>query len=212
MSDRPHPVITDPTAGLPMLRGAALARQWWAVLIRGIAAVVFGIIAFLIPAQAMAVLALVFGAYLLVDGVFAIIAAIAAATQHARWGMLLLEGVADLLLGLLALAAPGLLVLGAVWVIAAWAIVTGALMLATAFRLHRAHGNWLLGLGGLVSIIWGVLLWLWPLVGALVLTIWLGAYAVIFGATLIALSFRLRSRHLSAAPDRPQQSTQQSTS
>ena len=211
MSDRPSPFIPDKAGGLPMLRGAALARQWWAVLIRGIAAVIFGIIAFLIPVQAMVVLSLVFGAYLLVDGVFAITAAVTAATQHARWGLLLLEGVADILLALLALAAPGLVVLGAVWLIAVWAIVTGALMLATAFRLHRAHGNWLLGLGGLISIIWGGLLWVWPLVGALVLTIWLGAYAVLFGAALIALSFRLRSRHLSVQRDQAQQSTQQST-
>lgn len=211
MSDRPSPFVPDKAGGLPMLRGAALARQWWAVLIRGIAAVIFGIIAFLIPAQALVVLALVFGAYLLVDGMFAIIAAVAAATQHARWGLLLLEGVADILLALFALAAPGLVVLGAVWLIAAWAIVTGALMLATAFRLHRVHGNWLLGLGGLVSIIWGVLLWVWPLVGALVLTLWLGAYAVLFGAALIALSFRLRSRHVLAEQARPQQSTQPPT-
>ncbi|MDA8252655.1 MAG: DUF308 domain-containing protein [Rhodospirillales bacterium] len=181
---------------LPLLRSAALARNWWAMLIRGIAAVAFGIIAFLLPVQAVTVLALLFGVYLLVDGVFVIVAAIAAATHHTRWGLLLLEGAIDIVVGLLALAAPGAVILGVVWVTAGWAIVTGGLMLAAAFRLHGGHGNWLLGLGGLVSIVWGVLLWLWPLFGAIVLTIWLGAYAVIFGAALIAFALRLRRRHL----------------
>lgn len=181
---------------LPLRRSAALARNWWAMLIRGIAAIVFGIIAFLLPVQAVAVLALLFGIYLLVDGVFAIVAAIAAVAHHARWGLLLLEGAIDVAVGLLALVAPGAVILGVVWVTAAWAIVTGGLMLAAAFRLHDGHGNWLLGLGGLVSIVWGVLLWLWPLFGAIVLTIWLGAYAVIFGVTLIAFALRLRRRHL----------------
>lgn len=191
----------DMPTGLPLLRSAALARNWWAILIRGIAAVIFGIIALLLPAQALIVLALLFGAYLLVDGVFAIVAAIAAATHQARWGLLLLEGALDILVGLLALGAPGVIVVGAIWVTAAWAIVTGGLMLAAAFRLHSGHGNWLLALGGLVSVVWGVLLWLWPLIGALVLTIWLGAYALIFGAALIAFALRLRARHLATRAD-----------
>ena len=193
MSDLPSRFLPDLPDGMRLHRSAALARNWWAMLIRGIAAVVFGIVAFLLPATALFVLAMLFGAYLLVDGVFAIVAA---AAHHLRWGLLLAEGVLDILIGLLALAAPGVVVIGAVWVTAAWAIVTGALMLAAAFRLHGSHGNWLLGLGGLISVIWGILLWLWPLIGALVMTLWLGAYAVIFGIALIAFAFRLRARHL----------------
>jgi uncharacterized membrane protein HdeD (DUF308 family) len=199
MSDFPSHFAPGAAGGPMMLRSAALARNWWAILIRGIAAVIFGVVAFLLPAQSVAVLALVFGVYLLVDGVFAIIAAIAAATHHTRWGLLMLEGAVDILVGLLALAAPGAVIIGVVWITAVWAIVTGVLMLAAAFRLHSGHGNWLLGLGGLISVIWGVLLWLWPLVGAIVLTIWLGAYAVIFGIAMIALALRLRGRHLTAS-------------
>lgn len=197
MSDLSSRFAPDDRPGDPrLLRGAVLVRNWWAILIRGIAAVVFGVIAFLLPAQAVAVLALVFGAYLLVDGVFAITAAIAAAARHTRWGLLLAEGVIDLLVGLLALGAPGLVIVGVLWVIAAWAVITGVLMLAAAFRLPGGHGHWLLGLGGLVSVVWGVLLWLWPFVGAIVLTLWLGAYAVIFGIALIAFALRLRARHV----------------
>ena len=197
MSDLSSRFAPDDRPGDPrLLRGAVLVRNWWAILIRGIAAVVFGVIAFLLPVQAVAVLALVFGAYLLVDGVFAITAAIAAAARHTRWGLLLAEGVIDLLVGLLALAAPGLVIVGVLWVIAAWAVITGVLMLAAAFRLPGGHGHWLLGLGGLVSVVWGVLLWLWPFVGAIVLTLWLGAYAVIFGIALIAFALRLRARHV----------------
>ncbi len=198
MSDFPSHFAPGAAGGPMMLRSAALARNWWAILIRGIAAVAFGVVAFLLPAASVAVLALVFGVYLLVDGVFAIIAAIAAAAHHTRWVLMLLEGVIDILIGLLALAAPGAVIVGVVWVTAAWALVTGGLMLAAAFRLHRGHGNWLLGLGGLVSIVWGAMLGLWPLVGAIVMTIWLGAYAVIFGIAMIALALRLRSRHLAA--------------
>jgi uncharacterized membrane protein HdeD (DUF308 family) len=198
LSDLPFRLRPDLPDGLRLHRSAALARNWWAMLIRGIAAVVFGIIAFLLPVTALAVLAMLFGAYLLVDGVFAIVAAVAAAAHHLRWGLLLAEGVINILVGLLALAAPGAVVIGVVWVMAAWAIITGALMLAAAFRLHGSHGNWLLGLGGLISVVWGVLLWLWPLMGALVITLWLGAYAVIFGIALIAFAFRLRARHMDA--------------
>lgn len=198
MSDQPYHLVPEEPGPLPRLRSAALARNWWAILIRGIAAIAFGIVALLLPVPALTVLVLVFGVYLLVDGVFAIVAAVAAAARHLRWGFLLAEGVLDILLGLLALAIPGALVVGAVWIMAAWAIVTGALMLAAAFRLQREHGNWLLGIGGIISIVWGVLLWLWPFVGAIVLTIWLGIYALIFGIAMIALALRLRARHLAS--------------
>jgi uncharacterized membrane protein HdeD (DUF308 family) len=198
MSDQPYRFAPDAADSPLMLRSAALARNWWAILIRGIAAVIFGVIAFLLPAQALSVLVLLFGAYLLVDGVFAIVAAITAAARHARWGLLLLEGVVDIIVGLIALVVPAAAVIGVVWLTAAWAVVTGGLMLAAAFGLHRAHGNWLLGLGGIISIVWGVLLWLWPLVGAIVLTLWLGAYALIFGIAMIAFALRLRARYRSA--------------
>jgi uncharacterized membrane protein HdeD (DUF308 family) len=178
-------------------RNAALARNWWAVLIRGVIGVLFGLAAFLVPGITLGSLVLVFGIYAVVDGVFAIVSAVRAAAHHERWGLLLFEGIIDIGAGLVALFMPVISILVAIWIMAFWSIVTGALMLAAAFRLRADHGNWLMGLGGVVSIIWGVLLYLWPIAGALVLTIWVGAYALIFGASMIALALRLRSRHTS---------------
>jgi uncharacterized membrane protein HdeD (DUF308 family) len=181
----------DPTS-LRQQRSAALARNWWALVLRGVLALIFGAFAFLDPGVALGSLVLVFGIYLLVDGVFAIVAAGRAAAHHERWGLLLLEGVLGVLIGLLAVGDPLLAVTVWITVLAAWAIVTGVLMIVSAFRLHTGHGNWWMGLGGAASVIWGALLFVAPLIGAVVLTIWLGAYAVIFGVAMIALGLRLR--------------------
>ncbi len=179
-------------------RSRALARVWWAWVLRGLAALLFGAVAFLDPGIALGSLVLVYGTYAIVDGVFTLIAAARAATHHGRWVLLLLEGLAGLAVGLVALALPALAVTVWVWILAGWAIVTGALMLAAAFRLHSGHGNWLLGLGGVVSIVWGALLASFPVAAAVVLTLWLGAYAVVFGVAMIAFGMRLRSRHTGA--------------
>jgi uncharacterized membrane protein HdeD (DUF308 family) len=177
-------------------RSDALARNWWAIMVRGVAAVIFGIIALLMPIRAAVILVLLFGVYLLVDGVFDSVAAIRAAVRRERWSLLLAEGVLDILLGVLALGWPATLIVAAAWVIGAWALITGILLVIAAFRLKPGHGNWLMGLGGALSIVWGILLAVWPLAGAAALTIWLGVYAVLFGIALIALAFKLRSRHL----------------
>jgi uncharacterized membrane protein HdeD (DUF308 family) len=179
-------------------RRAGLARNWWALVIRGLIAVVFAALAFLSPALTLGSLVLVFGAYAFVDGIFAIIAAGRAAAAHERWGLLLAEGVVGVGVGLASFAMPGLAIVVIVTLIAAWAIVSGALMLASAFRLDARHGHWLMGLGGAVSIVWGIALWLWPIAGAVVLTVWLGAYALIFGVSMIALGLRLRACHRGA--------------
>ncbi len=171
---------------------AALARNWWAMALRGFAGIVFGVIALMMPAAALLSLTWVFAAYLVVDGMFAIVAAIRAAEHHERWGLLLLEGILDLLLGAVVWVFPAGAVLGFVLVVAGWALVTGVLMLVSSFRLHGTHGRLWLTLGGLVSIIWGVLLAAAPFTGAVVLTWWLGAYAIAFGVVLLVLAFRLQ--------------------
>lgn len=183
--------------GLPDLHGlnAQLARNWWLIALRGVIAIVFGIIAWVMPVSAMLSLAFVFGIYLLVDGVFGIAAAVRAATHHTRWGALLGEGVLNLVMGVIALAFPAAAVLGFVFVTAAWALLTGALMLSAAFRLHATHGRWWMALGGAVSLLWGIMLVIAPLIGALVLTWWLGAYAILFGIMLLVAAFRLRTQH-----------------
>jgi uncharacterized membrane protein HdeD (DUF308 family) len=182
------------SSGLRLVRSTALARNWWALVLRGVLALIFGAFVFLDPGVALGSLVLVFGIYVLIDGVFAVVAAIRAAAHHERWGLLLAEGILGVLIGLLALVEPLLAVTVWITVMAVWAIVTGALLLTAAFGLHAGHGNWLMGLGGIVSIVWGALLFAAPLLGAVVLTIWLGAYAVVFGIAMIALGLRLRAR------------------
>lgn len=184
-----------PRAGL----GMALARNWWAVALRGVFAVIFGLIALSTPGVALLSLALIFAAYLLADGVFAIVSAVRAAERHQGWTLLLLEGVFDIAVGLLALAFPAGAVLGFVLVTAAWALLTGALMLLAAFRVHATHGQIWLALGGIVSLLFGVLLAASPFDGAVVLAWWLGAYALAFGVMLLVLAFRLRGRHAAVA-------------
>lgn len=180
---------------------AALARNWWAMAIRGVLGIIVGIIAFLMPAATMLALVLLFAAYMLVDGVFAIIAAVRAARRHDRWGLLVLEGISGLAAAAIAVLWPGITVLAFVLLVAAWALVSGVLMVTAAFHLNVDHGRWWLVLGGVASIVYGVLLLVAPLLGALVLTWWFGIYAFVFGVALLILAFRLRARHAEQADD-----------
>jgi len=187
---------------------AVLAQNWWAVALRGAFGILFGLIALFVPGATMLSLVLLFSAYMLVDGVFAIVAAVRAARARERWGLLVLEGIANIATGVIAFLWPGITVLAFVLLVAAWALITGGLMLSAAFRLDTAHGRWWLAFGGIVSILYGTLLIIAPLIGALVLTWWLGAYALVFGIALLVLAFKLRARHdehpISASPNRPE--------
>lgn len=174
-------------------RNALLAENWWALALRGLFAIIFGIVAFAVPAATMLALVFVFAAYSLVDGVFNIVLAVKGARQHERWGLLVINGLFGILIGIGAALWPGITVLVFVFMIAAWALVSGGLMLGATFGLKINHGRWLLVFGGVVSLLYGVLLFATPLIGALVLTWWLGAYALVFGVSLIVLSIRLRS-------------------
>lgn len=178
---------------------AVLARNWWLVALRGLLAILFGIIAFVAPGAFVLSLVLFFAAYMLVDGLFGIVAAVRAAQRNERWGFLLLEGLLDLVVGVAAFLVPTAAVWAFVLLVAAWALVTGGLMIAAAFRLHLHYGRGWLGLGGAVSVLFGIALLINPGMSALVLTGWLGAYAVAFGVMLLILGLRLRSRHAEAA-------------
>jgi uncharacterized membrane protein HdeD (DUF308 family) len=171
-----------------------LAQDWWAVALRGVVGVLFGLVALLLPAATMLSLILLFAAYMLVDGVFAIVSAVRAARHHERWGLLVLEGIMDLIAAAVALVWPGITVLAFVLLVAAWALLSGGLMLASSFNLNIDHGRWWLALGGIASIIFGVLLVIAPLIGAIVLTWWIGAYAMVFGISLLVLAFKLRQK------------------
>jgi uncharacterized membrane protein HdeD (DUF308 family) len=176
----------------PMI--AVLARNWWAIGLRGVLGILFGLIALFLPGATMLSLVLVFAVYTLVDGVFAIVSAVRAARQHERWGFLVLEGIVDIAAAAVAALWPAITVLAFVLLIALWAILTGILELAAAFRLEMADGRGWLIFGGVVSLIYGALLLLAPMIGAVVLTWWLGVYALVFGVALVVLAFRLRAR------------------
>jgi uncharacterized membrane protein HdeD (DUF308 family) len=177
---------------------ASLTRNWWAVLLRGIAALLFGAIAVFMPGVTLATLVLVFGIYMLIDGVLTIVAGVRAATRQERWGLLVLEGLCDLVAGVVALALPTLALLTFVVLAAGWAVVSGVLMVVAALRHAGETSRLWLTIGGVASIAWGVLLALFPAAGLVVMTWWLGAYALIFGASLVALAVSLRMRRVSA--------------
>jgi uncharacterized membrane protein HdeD (DUF308 family) len=172
----------------------ALARNWWAFAIRGLLAMLFGVIAFTLPGAAMLSLVLIFAAYALADGVLAIVSAVRAASHHERWLTFVIEGIVGIGAAILAVAWPAVTVVVFVTIVAIWAIISGAFMLAASFHMDAAHGRWWIALGGVASLVYGALLIVMPLIGALVLTWWIGAYAFIFGVAMMAAAFRLRAR------------------
>jgi len=176
----------------------ALARNWWAIALRGVVAILFGLVALFDARIALYALVIVFGAYALVDGVFNVVAAVRAAEHHQRWIWLLVSGIAGILAGLITFAWPGITALVLLYLIAYWAIVTGVLELIAGYRLKGHVANeWALLLGGAASIIFGVLLIVHPLVGALAVLWLIGVYAIVFGVLMLILSLRLR-RHAGA--------------
>ena len=181
----------------------SLTHNWWVVVLRGLAGMAFGLVTFFAPGISLAALVLVFGAYAFADGVLAIISAIRRERPGDRWWLLLLEGITGIAAGVVTLLWPGITALVLLYVIAAWALVTGVLEIAAAIRLRKAiKGEWLLVLSGILSVVLGVLLVLWPGPGALALVIWIGAYAFVFGALLLALGLRLRSLRSSSTSPR----------
>jgi uncharacterized membrane protein HdeD (DUF308 family) len=177
---------------VPVVDVDSLSRNWWAVSLRGLAGILFGIITFFAPAISLAALVLLFGAYALVDGVLTIVTAVRRRGAD-RWWLFLLEGLVGIAAGVLTFMWPVITAIALLYVIAAWALVTGAFEIAAAIRLRKAiTGEWLLALSGVFSIGLGVLLVLFPGPGALAVTIWIGAYAFVFGALLFALGLRLK--------------------
>jgi uncharacterized membrane protein HdeD (DUF308 family) len=172
-----------------------LARNWWALALRGLAAILFGIAALVVPHIALVVLIALFGAYALVDGVFAIVSAVRAAERHMRWWPLLVEGLAGIVLGALTFVWPGVTALVLLYFIASWALVTGVFEILAAIRLRQEiTGEWLLGLTGVLSVVFGLLLITFPGAGALTVVWLIGIYALVFGVLLVGLALRLRGR------------------
>ena len=169
-----------------------LAEYWWTLVLRGVAAVIFGILAYVWPGITFTVLVLFFGAYALWDGVFALIAAFR--TQAERRWPLVLEGLVGIAAGVLTFIWPGAATLALLIIIGAWAFVTGIFEIVAAIRLREEiEGEWLLLVSGLLSVLFGIALAIWPAAGLVAVTWLIGAYSIVFGILLIVLGFRLRN-------------------
>jgi uncharacterized membrane protein HdeD (DUF308 family) len=172
----------------------ALARNWWSLVIRGVLGVLVGVITFVWPGITLAALVFLFAAYALVDGVISISGAVHAAHAHERWAALLVEGILGIVAASITVFWPAITALTLVFVIAAWAIATGIAEIVAAVRLRKyISGEWLLVLSGVASVVFGVLVALVPVAGALAIALWFGAYAFVFGILLMVLGFRLRT-------------------
>ena len=176
-----------------------LKRHWWVPVIRGIAAIVFGILAFVYPGITVATLVLFFGAWVLIDGIFRVVGAIGHRASDPDWGWHIVIGIVGIIVGLLTFHAPQVTALALVIYIAAWALMIGATEIAFAIKLRREiKGEWFLILMGLASVVFAILL-LWNPIAGAAAVIWLIAwYAVVLG--ILAIFFGLRLRSLPALP------------
>jgi uncharacterized membrane protein HdeD (DUF308 family) len=170
-----------------------LAHNWWVFALRGVAAIIFGVLAFVWPNITATVLVLLFGAYAFWDGVFAIVSALRRHTRTDQWWWTLLEGVIGVGIGLATFFWPGVTAVVLLAFIAAWAVITGLLEIMAAIRLRKEiNDEWLLLLSGVLSVLFGILLVFQPGAGALALIWVIGSYAIAFGVLLLVLAFRLR--------------------
>ena len=170
------------------------AKHWWGILVRGIIALIFGILVLAWPEIAIAVFVIFFGAYILVDGIFTLVAAINYKAGAGSRTWLYIRGIAGIIAGLFALIFPLIAAVALVILIAAWALVTGIMELVFAFKANQDTAiRWMFAISGILSLILGILMVAKPLLGALVVVWVVGAYAVLAGILLIILSFRLRS-------------------
>lgn len=172
---------------------AALGRNWWLLLLRGLVAIVFALLTWAQPGVSLAALVLVFGIYVLADGLLGVWSAIAKRRDNRHWWLLLLWGLVGIVVGVMTFIMPGITGLVLLMYIAAWAVITGVLQIVAAIRLRKEiKGEWLMILSGLVSVVFGVLLFLQPGAGALAVAWIIAAYAFIFGVLMVLLAFKVR--------------------
>ena len=169
-----------------------LIGNWWVLALRGVFAIIFAVIAFFWPAITATALVLLFGAYALVDGVLALIAALRAARHHGRSGPLLLEGILNLVIAGIVFFWLVEALIAIIYFIAIWAVITGIALVAAGIALIRINGEWLLVLSGIISILLGIILFVQPGAGVVALSWWLGIYALLFGIALLSAAFRMR--------------------
>lgn len=178
-----------------------LSRNWWLFALRGLAAILFGILALVWPTVTITFLVLLFGSYTLVDGLLAIFAALSNTAGERRWWFLF-EGFVSVAIGAITFVWPEITGVALLYVIAAWAIMTGILEIVAAIQLRRVIANeWWLVLSGIASIVFGVVVILFPGAGALSILGFIAIYALVFGVSLVALSLKIRSLgHMVAQP------------
>lgn len=171
-----------------------IARRWWALVLRGCAAIIFAIAAVLWPGLTITILIVLFGAYTLVNGLFTVIGAVLTLGRDRYWWLSLLDGVISLATGLVVIFWPRLTALALAYLIAAFAIATGVTQIVAAIRLRQVlTGEWILGLCGAFSILFGLLIAIFPRTGALAVIYIIAAYAILFGGLLIALGLKARN-------------------
>ncbi len=171
----------------------SFADYWWVLLVRGIAAIIFGLIALFWPGLTAYAMLLTFGIFALVDGVMAIIAGFRRKGHDDNWWSWLLDGALSILIGIMAISWPVATALALVFWIAAWATVTGVMRIIAAIRLrHEIDGEWAMGLSGLLMVLWGILLVAMPASGILSLTWMFGIFTLLVGITMVVLAFRVK--------------------
>lgn len=170
-----------------------LIHNWWAVALRGAVAILFGVVLLFWPGISLAFLLMLFGAFAIADGITTLISAVRSARAKESWGSLVLVGITDLLVGLLALFWPGITAAAFAFLIGAWAIVTGILAIVAAVQLRKSiRGEFWLGLSGALSVLFGLAVLANPAAGALAMVWLIGLYAILFGASVLGLALRLR--------------------
>jgi uncharacterized membrane protein HdeD (DUF308 family) len=172
---------------------STLTRHWGLLLLRGILAILFGVLVFFWPSIAWILVVASFAAFALLDGVLAITAAVVGHPPRKQWWAFMLEGVLGISAAVVTIAWPGITQWMLLCIIAYWAIATGVFEIIAAIRLRKEiQGEWLLGQAGILSVLFGVAILIMPVAGALAIAWWIAAYNIAFGILLVALSFRLR--------------------
>jgi len=175
-----------------------IGRHWGWVALRGVVAILFGLMALLMPAITLSALVLVWGAFALVDGVLALVAGVRIRDNGKPLWALIVVGLLGIAAGIVTFVYPGLTALVLLYIIAIWALVCGVFQIVAAIRFRKDIRNeWLLGLSGLVSILFGGMMIMQPGAGALALVWVIGLYAVFFGILLLVFSFRLKQHKTS---------------
>jgi uncharacterized membrane protein HdeD (DUF308 family) len=171
-----------------------LRKYWWTILLRGILAALFGIAAFVWPGITIVFLISLFGAYALLDGIISVVIGIAQYGENERWWGILLQGICGIAVGVMTFVWPQVTGLILLFFIAGWAVLTGLFQIVAAIRLRKViSGEWLLGLSGVISVLFGITLFIYPAAGALAVIWMIGIFAILHGLLLIFLSLRIRS-------------------